>query len=191
MRLSAGARRRVAAVHGDSPLPERLRFYDGWAAQYEQLHRRGFRCLHGVDGSAGMLERARSTGLYRELRRCVLGPEPLPAPAEHYDAVTVVGALGEGQVPSSAVTELLRVTKPGGFICMTTRSDPSNLRYKAELEAALEQLGAQGAWRKVLAQEVEHWERATAEQDSTQGTGYISGVVYIYQKCPVSPLEEG
>nr|XP_021138406.1 Williams-Beuren syndrome chromosomal region 27 protein [Columba livia] len=138
-----------------------------------------------------MLERARSTGLYRELRRCVLGPEPLPAPAEHYDAVTVVGALGEGQVPSSAVTELLRVTKPGGFICMTTRSDPSNLRYKAELEAALEQLGAQGAWRKVLAQEVEHWERATAEQDSTQGTGYISGVVYIYQKCPVSPLEEG
>lgn len=37
MRLSAGARRRVAAVHGDSPLPERLRFYDGWAAQYEQV----------------------------------------------------------------------------------------------------------------------------------------------------------
>lgn len=46
-----------------------------------QLRRRGFRCLHGVDGSAGMLERARSTGLYRQLRRCVLGQEPLPAPA--------------------------------------------------------------------------------------------------------------
>ncbi|NWX05038.1 MET27 protein, partial [Caloenas nicobarica] len=234
MWLPVGPRRRVAAVHGDSPLPERLRFYDGWAAQYEEdvaaleyrapslaaaslasafpappavarllvvacgtglvareLHRRGFRCLHGVDGSAGMLERARSTGLYRELRRCVLGPEPLPAPAEHYDAVTVVGALGEGQVPSAAVTELLRVTKPGGFLCMTTRSDPSNLRYKAELEAALERLEAQGAWRKVLAQEVERWERATAEGDSTQGTGYISGVVYVYQKCPLSPLEEG
>lgn len=46
-----------------------------------QLHRRGFRCLHGVDGSAGMLERARSTGLYQQLRLCVLGREPLPAPA--------------------------------------------------------------------------------------------------------------
>lgn len=115
-----------------------------------QLHRRGFRCLHGVDGSAGMLERARSTGLYQELRLCVLGKEPLPAPAgngrgrtpgdpsvtptcpagggparggvppvtprvlaEHYDAVTVVGALGEGQVPSTVLPELLRVTKPG------------------------------------------------------------------------------
>uniref|UniRef100_A0A8D0FKQ7 Methyltransferase like 27 n=1 Tax=Strix occidentalis caurina TaxID=311401 RepID=A0A8D0FKQ7_STROC len=155
------------------------------------LHRRGFRCLHGVDGSAGMLERARSTGLYRQLRRCVLGQEPLPAPAEHYDAVTVVGALGEGQVPSAAVPELLRVTKPGGFLCLTTRSNPSNLRYKAELEAALERLEGQGAWRKVLAQEVERWERATSEEESTQGTGYISGVVYIYQKCPVPPVKEG
>ncbi|KAM6192409.1 methyltransferase-like protein 27 isoform 1-T1 [Sarcoramphus papa] len=261
MRLPAGVRERVAAVHGGAALPQRLRLYDGWAARYEQvpgpggpeqfrsvplccpapltavspqdvaaleyraphlaaaslafafpappagarlldvacgtglvareLHRRGFRCLHGVDGSAGMLEQARSTGLYRQLRRCVLGREPLPAPAEHYDAVTVVGALGEGQVPSTAVPELLRVTKPGGFLCLTTRSNPSNLRYKAELEAALERLERQGAWQKVLAQEVERWERATSEEESTQGTGYISGVVYVYRKCPVPPLEEG
>ncbi|NXG67508.1 MET27 protein, partial [Hemiprocne comata] len=156
-----------------------------------QLHSRGFRCLHGVDGSAGMLKRARSTGLYRELRRCVLGQEPLPAPAEHYDAVTLVGALGEGQVPSAALPELLRVTRPGGFLCLTTRSNPSNLQYKAELEAVLERLERQGAWQKVLVQEVDCWEKATSEEESTQGTGYISGVVYIYQKCLVPPLEEG
>ncbi|XP_074778825.1 methyltransferase-like protein 27 isoform X2 [Athene noctua] len=203
MALPVGVRERVAAVHGGAALPERLRLYDGWAAGYEQdvaaleyraphlaaaslafafpappaearlldvacgtglvareLHRRGFRCLHGVDGSVGMLERARSTGLYRQLRRCVLGQEPLPAPA-------------------------------GGFLCLTTRSNPSNLRYKAELEAALERLEGQGAWRKVLAQEVERWERATSEEESTQGTGYISGVVYVYQKCPVPPVKEG
>uniref|UniRef100_A0A8C3JH27 Methyltransferase like 27 n=1 Tax=Calidris pygmaea TaxID=425635 RepID=A0A8C3JH27_9CHAR len=110
---------------------------------------------------------------------------------EHYDAVTVVGALGEGQVPTTALTELLRVTKPGGFLCLTTRSNPSNLRYKAELETALAGLERRGAWQKVLAQEVECWERATSEEESTQGTGYISGVVYVYQKCPVPPLEEG
>ncbi|XP_064021949.1 methyltransferase-like protein 27 isoform X1 [Pogoniulus pusillus] len=113
-----------------------------------ELHRRGFRCLHGVDGSAGMLERAQSTGLYQQLWRCVLGQEALPVPSEHYDAVTLVGALGEGQVPTTAVPELLRVTKPGGLICLTTRSNPSNLRYKAELEAALERLEKQGAWQK-------------------------------------------
>ncbi|NXI37260.1 MET27 protein, partial [Galbula dea] len=234
MRPPAEVRERVAAVHGGSALPERLRLYDGWAAHYEQdvaaleyraphfaasslaiafsappagarlldvacgtglvgqeLYRRGFRCLHGVDGSAGMLERARSTGLYQQLWQCALGQEPLPTPEEHYDAVTVVGALGEGQVPSEAVPELLRVTKPGGFLCLTTRSNLSNLRYKAELEAVLETLQKQGAWQKVLAQEVEKWERATSEEESTQGTGYISGVVYIYQKCPVPPHKEG
>uniref|UniRef100_A0A8B9ZJN7 Methyltransferase like 27 n=1 Tax=Anas platyrhynchos TaxID=8839 RepID=A0A8B9ZJN7_ANAPL len=194
---------RVRAVHGGAALPELLRRYDGWAGRYEQdvaaleyraphlaaaslafafpappagarvldvgcgtglvareLQRRGFGCLHGVDGSAGMLERARGTGLYRQLQRCVLGREPLPGPA-------------------------------GGFLCLTTRSNPSNLRYKAELEAALQRLEQQGAWQKVLAQEVERWERATEEEESVQGTGYISGVVYIYRKCPVPPLEEG
>ncbi|NXK97661.1 MET27 protein, partial [Formicarius rufipectus] len=156
-----------------------------------ELHRRGFRCLHGVDGSAGMLERARHTELYQELQQCVLGREPLPAPAEHYDAVTVVGALGEGQVPVTVLPELLRVTKPGGFLCLTTRSNPSNLRYKGELEAELGRLERSGAWQKLLAQEVEHWERATSEEESTGSTGYISGVVYLYQKCPISTLKEG
>lgn len=79
----------------------------------------------------------------------------------------------------------------GGFLCLTTRSNPSNLRYKAELEAALGQLEQSGAWQKLLAQEVEYWERAVTEEESTQGNGYISGVVYIYQKCPVPLLEEG
>ncbi|NWV24093.1 MET27 protein, partial [Origma solitaria] len=174
--------------------PEGARLLDvacGTGLVAQELHRRGFRCLHGVDGSAGMLERARSTGLYRELRLCVLGREPLPAPAEHYDAVTLVGALGEGQVPSTVLPELLRVTKPGGFLCLTTRSNPSNLRYKEGLEAALGQLEQSGAWQKLLAQEVECWERATTEEESTQRNGYISGVVYIYQKCPVPALEEG
>ncbi|NXT06171.1 MET27 protein, partial [Prunella fulvescens] len=154
-----------------------------------ELHRRGFRCLHGVDGSAGMLERARSTGLYQELRLCVLGRDPLPAPAGN----------GRGRAPGTPgghprghPVSLLPVSCfAGGFLCLTTRSNPSNLRYKAELEAALGQLEQRGAWQKLLAQEVEYWERATTEEESTQGTGYISGVVYIYQKCPVPHLEEG
>lgn len=157
-----------------------------------ELHRRGFRRLHGVDGSTGMLELARSTGLYRRLQRCELGREPLPAPAEHYDAVTLVGALGEGQVPSSALPELLRVTRAGGFLCLTTRSNPSNRRYRAELEAALQHLEQKGAWQRVLLQEVPRWERATSEEEEcVRGSGYISGVVYIYRKCPVPPPEEG
>ncbi|XP_010221053.1 PREDICTED: Williams-Beuren syndrome chromosomal region 27 protein [Tinamus guttatus] len=77
-----------------------------------------------------------------------------------------------------------------GFLCLTTRSDVSNQRYRAELEAVLDGLEQQGACQKILAQEVERWERAVSEEESTQGTGYISGVVYVYRKCPVPPLEE-
>ncbi|NWJ08155.1 MET27 protein, partial [Crypturellus undulatus] len=155
-----------------------------------QLQRWGFRRPHGVDGSAAMLERARRAGRYSELRRCELGREPLPAPTGRYDAVLAVGAMGEGQVPCSAVPELLRVAKAGGFLCLTTRSNVSNRRYRAELEAVLDGLEQQGACQKVLAQEVERWERAISEEESIQGTGYISGVVYLYRKCPIPPLEE-
>lgn len=41
MRLPVGVRERVAAVHGGSALPERLRLYDGWADRYEQVPRPG------------------------------------------------------------------------------------------------------------------------------------------------------
>ncbi|XP_023803756.1 formin-2-like [Cyanistes caeruleus] len=97
-----------------------------------------------------------------------------------------------GDVPSEGhPVSVLPVSCPtGGFLCLTTRSNPSNLRYKAELEAALGQLERSGAWQKLLAQEVEYWERATSEEESTRGNGYISGIVYIYQKCPVPHLEE-
>ncbi|XP_044540693.1 methyltransferase-like protein 27, partial [Gracilinanus agilis] len=77
-----------------------------------ELQKRGFCHLHGVEGSKSMLEVAKNRGLYQQLSLCILGPEPLPGPSDHYDAVTVVGALSDGQIPCSAVPELLRVTKP-------------------------------------------------------------------------------
>uniref|UniRef100_A0A8D2J0K0 Methyltransferase like 27 n=1 Tax=Varanus komodoensis TaxID=61221 RepID=A0A8D2J0K0_VARKO len=145
----------------------------GLAAQ--ELQARGFRHLHGLDGSPEMLACAHRKGLYQELRQCVLGQEALPAPEGHYDIVLIVGALSEGQVPAGVVPELLRVTKPGGWVCLTTRRDAGNLRYEAELRRRLDELEQQGAWEKVAAQEVGRWEKAA------QGLGYISGVVYLYR----------
>uniref|UniRef100_A0A8C0U9C4 Uncharacterized protein n=1 Tax=Cyanistes caeruleus TaxID=156563 RepID=A0A8C0U9C4_CYACU len=56
-----------------------------------------------------------------------------------------------GDVPSEGhPVSVLPVSCPtGGFLCLTTRSNPSNLRYKAELEAALGQLERSGAWQKL------------------------------------------
>lgn len=56
----------------------------------------------------------------------------------------------------------------------------------------LQQLEQEGAWQRVLVQEVPRWERATSEEEeNVRGSGYISGVIYIYRKCPVPPPEEG
>ncbi|XP_028937547.1 methyltransferase-like protein 27 [Ornithorhynchus anatinus] len=157
-----------------------------------ELRRRGFCQIHGVDGSAGMLERARQRGLYQWLNLCTLGQESLPVPSDRYDAVIIVGALSEGQVPCSALPELLRVTKPGGLVCLTTRANTSNLRYKADLEEALETLARAGRWERVSERTVERWERATAPEEEQPGPGgqgrgvdgFIPGVIFLYRKSP-------
>ncbi|XP_063002821.1 methyltransferase-like protein 27 [Elgaria multicarinata webbii] len=148
----------------------------------QELQATGFHRFHGLDGSQEMLACAGKKGLYQELKRCLLGQEVLPAPEGCYDAVLIVGALSEGQVPISIVPELLRVTKPGGYLCLTTRDNQTNLRYKTELQQLMDELEQRGLWEKVVVQEVEKWERATSGQESTQGLDYISGVVYLYRK---------
>uniref|UniRef100_G3R820 Methyltransferase like 27 n=1 Tax=Gorilla gorilla gorilla TaxID=9595 RepID=G3R820_GORGO len=113
-----------------------------------ELRAPGFLQLHGVDGR--MLEQARAPGLYQHLSLCTLGQEPLPSPEGTFDAVLIVGALSDGQVPCNAIPEL-RVTKPGGLVCLTTRTNSSNLQYKEALEATLDRLEQAGMWEGLVA----------------------------------------
>ncbi|XP_078081165.1 methyltransferase-like protein 27 isoform X2 [Mustelus asterias] len=143
-----------------------------------QLQRLGFCNFHGVDGSEGMLELARSKSVYQTLQKCILDTESLPASSGIYDVVVIVGALSEGQVPHTILPELHRVTKPGGFICMTTRTNSSNQLYKKQLQVVIEEMEQQKLWERVRVQEIKHWEKATSEQESK----YISGIIYTYRK---------
>ncbi|XP_023570350.1 methyltransferase-like protein 27 isoform X3 [Octodon degus] len=170
----------VGVAHSITDLSQKLQFYDFWAPNYDQLQVRGFLQLHGVDGSPGMLEHARARGLYQQLSLCTLGQEPLPSPEGTYDAVLMVGALSEGQVPCTAIPELLRVTKPGGLVCLTTRTNPSNLPYKENLETTLVGLERTGLWERLVAQPVDRWELATSSLESKNG--FISGIIYLYRK---------
>ncbi|XP_069470921.1 methyltransferase-like protein 27 isoform X2 [Ambystoma mexicanum] len=147
-----------------------------------ELSRHGFRFFHGVDGSEQMMELARQKNLYQELKKCMLGQEPLLLPAEQYDAVIIVGALSEGQVPCSVVPEICCMTKPGGIICLTTRCNASNLQYKAHLDEVLREMEHKGLWEQVKVLEVADWEKTTSEHDATLGSEFISGVVYLYRK---------
>ncbi|XP_067866328.1 methyltransferase-like protein 27 isoform X1 [Heterodontus francisci] len=147
-----------------------------------QLQKLGFRNFHGMDGCERMLELARSKSVYQTLQKCMLDTEPLQMSSDSYDVVMIVGALSEGQVPYTILPELLRVTKPGGFVCMTTRINKSNQHYKKQLQAVIEEMEQKGLWEKVKVQEVEHWEKATSLHEAEQGSKYISGIIYMYQK---------
>ncbi|KAM4546009.1 methyltransferase-like protein 27 isoform 1-T2 [Odontesthes bonariensis] len=144
----------------------------------KQMKQHGFGHFVGVDGSKAMLGVARKSGLYRDLKQCLLGEEPLPSQWGLFDVVVIVGALSVGQVPVGAVRQLCTATKPGGYVCMTTRGNRDNVEYKARLDRELGQMEREGLWACVDVAEAKDWERAVSEQED----GYISGAVYLYQK---------
>lgn len=145
----------------------------------KQLKNHGFGHFVGIDGSEAMLKLARESGLYQELKQVLLGEEPLPVQWENaFDVAVISGALCAGHVPVCVVRDLCKFTKPGGYICMTTRSNLENLEYKAALDSELRQMEEEGLWTCVEVTQVKDWERAVSEQEE----GYISGVVYVYKK---------
>ena len=105
----------------------------------ELLAELGYKNLEGMDLSKGMLAEARKKKIYRQLRLLRLGG-PLGYPDNAFDAVISVGVMTVGHAPASSLDELVRSTKPGGYVVYTLRPDLHlNGGFKekhAELEAA-------------------------------------------------------
>ena len=76
----------------------------------------GYHTIDGCDLSQSMLDKAAELGIYKRLFACDLNKPPLEAQDQSYDAVTAVGVFSFGHVMPEAVEDLLRVTKPGGYI---------------------------------------------------------------------------
>lgn len=78
-------------------------------------------------------------------------------------------------------------------MCLTTRANPSNLRYKEALEATLDRLEQAGEWERLVAQTVDRWELAISKLEEVPGTsdtdGYIPGIVYLYRKQKATQVE--
>jgi len=95
--------------------------------------------LIGLDFSQGMLDVAVLSGAYDELVKCSLLDISLPT--DSADAVISSGVFTHGHVGGEALSELCRVTKPGGVVTVTQRMD-----FGAFMAPHAEALKNAGAW---------------------------------------------
>ncbi|RUS81039.1 hypothetical protein EGW08_011205 [Elysia chlorotica] len=117
----------------------------------EVLHAAGFTQLDGLEPSQGMLDVARSKGIYGELfcAYVALNEEKLPIADDSYDALTIAGSMGVNMVPPEGIYEMQRIVKPGGYIINAMRQETVEEidGFKDKLEPMMQQLEADGKWR--------------------------------------------
>ncbi len=82
----------------------------------------GYHDVVGIDISRNMLELARKKGVYKDLRQMELGG-PLDLPTDAFAAVVSTGVFAAGHAPPESFDELIRVTKPGGYVIFSVRVD--------------------------------------------------------------------
>lgn len=74
--------------------------------------------IHGMDISPEMLAAAKGKGIYQDLK-IVDMTKPFPYNNGEYDACICVGTFTHGHVGPAAITELIRIVKPGGINVFT------------------------------------------------------------------------
>lgn len=133
------------------------------------LYDLGYRQLTAMDLSLGMLEVARQKNIYQALDQMVMG-ETLDYATDRFDATVVVGVFTQGHAPAGSLDELVRVTKPGGHIVFSLRTDTYRENGFKEKQEALE---AAGLWQQVAVTD--------AFQPLPKGEPEVLHQVWVYQ----------
>ncbi len=114
----------------------------GGGIQAEPLAELGYGPITGIDLSEGMLGVARDKAIYHDLQQQVLG-EPLDFADGHFGATLCSGVITPGHAPPHSFDELIRITRPGGMIIFSLRTDA---KQAPEYPAAVDRLTQTGAW---------------------------------------------
>ena len=102
----------------------------------------GFTNLAAMDLSQGMLDEARAKNVYSSFHQMTLG-ETLGFDTAAFDAVVSVGVFTLGHAPIHSFDELVRVTKPGGYIVFSLRTDMVAEGYQDYFD----KLESEGKWK--------------------------------------------
>ncbi|XP_022108072.1 uncharacterized protein LOC110988646 isoform X2 [Acanthaster planci] len=110
----------------------------------EALKNLGFTCIDALDASQISLDKSKERQCYTEYICDTLDDHRTKIPDNNYDAVVMCGAFGvPGHVDDLCFPELIRITKPGGYI-MFTLSVKVFDQWEARLEAVIGALSEQG-----------------------------------------------
>ena len=103
----------------------------------DELAEQGFNNMDANDLSPGMLERARSKGIYQDCQVMELGTR-LDYPDDRYEAVAICGVFTPNHAPANGLDELVRITKPGGLVLYTLRSDETPADFPIKQQELLD-----------------------------------------------------
>ena len=109
----------------------------------EELARVGFTRITALDLSPGMLTVANRKSVYEDLVVGELGV-PLAFPTGRFAGTTCIGTLTFGHAPPESLDELVRVTRAGGTVVFSMRTDYYTEGGFDVKQASLE---AAGKWR--------------------------------------------
>jgi SAM-dependent methyltransferase len=133
------------------------------------LYGLGYRNLTAMDLSQGMLEIARNKNVYQAFDQMAMG-QRLDYSDDQFDAAVVVGVFTEGHAKASSLDELVRVTKSGGHIVFSLKTDVYSEQGFKEKQDALE---SAGQWKLV--------EVTDTFQPLPKGEPEVLHQVWVYQ----------
>ncbi|XP_021370139.1 Williams-Beuren syndrome chromosomal region 27 protein-like [Mizuhopecten yessoensis] len=116
----------------------------------EKLKKEGFVNVDGLDPSDKMLDVARAKNIYNKLYCEFMSDATLPIDNGKYSCVAVAGGMGEGHIPCAALTEMIRIVKPGGYIIIVMREEYLThvQEYAGKLENFFLKLEKEGKWKR-------------------------------------------
>lgn len=135
------------------------------------LSENGYSKLVAMDLSTGMLEEARKKNVYQEFHQMVMG-EPLGFSDDCFDGIVSVGVLTVGHAPASSLDELIRITRPGGYVVFSLRPD---VYETGGFKGKQTELESGGKWQ--LAEESEKF------RPLPKGEPEVYHQVWVYRVC--------
>jgi len=123
---------RLAELFGNKDLAEK-RVFDigaGTGTSGEALYRVGFRHIDALDLSKEMLDYAKEKNVYTNFYNEPMSQTPTPGISDNtYDAAISCGCFVAGHIPMTALYEIIRVVKPGGYIIYSLYDPGHTMNY--------------------------------------------------------------